>query len=170
MQSSDFVITHMITDQRLLSPITTYYTIQLTSFTFLLFITLFQIRDRNTKSGPPSSKFATVNLIDPSELQPISEKELILGQGSYGRCILKSFKRLNVLVVEKQCLMQSIKEMVKEAQIMQTLTHKNIPAIIGIQLEREPISLVMEFKGEENTSATVSILFYCIGLGKVTLQ
>ena len=72
----------------------------------------------NTKSGPPSSKFATVNLIDPSELQPISEKELILGQGSYGRCILKSFKRLNVLVVEKQCLMQSTKEMVKEAQIM----------------------------------------------------
>ena len=37
---------------------------------------------------------------------------------------------------------------------MQTLTHKNIPAIIGIQLEREPISLVMEFKGEENTSIT----------------
>ena len=68
----------------------------------------------NIKSGPPSSKFAT----DPSELQPISEKELILGQGSYGRCILKSFKRLNVLVVEKQCLMQSTKEMVKEAQIM----------------------------------------------------
>ena len=92
--------------------------IKLTSFTFPLFITLFQIRDRNTKSGPPSSKFATVNLIDPSELQPISEKELILGQGSYGRCILKSLKRLNVLVVEKQCLMQSTKEMVKEAQIM----------------------------------------------------
>ena len=57
--------------------------------------------------------------------------------------------------------MQSTKEMVKEAQIMQTLTHKNIPAIIGIQLEREPISLVMEFKGEENTSTTVSKLLYC---------
>ena len=64
-------------------------------------------------------------------------------------------------MVEKQCLMQSTKEMVKEAQIMQTLTHKNIPAIIGIQLEREPISLVMEFKGEENTSTTVSKLLYC---------
>ena len=50
--------------------------------------------------------------------------------------------------------------MVKEAQIMQALTHKNIPAIIGIQLEREPISLVMEFKGEENTSITVSKLLY----------
>ena len=45
--------------------------------------------------------------------------------------------------------------MVKETQIMQALT-------IGIQLEREPISLVMEFKGEENTSITVSKLFYYI--------
>ena len=57
--------------------------------------------------------------------------------------------------------MQNTKEMVKEAQIMQALTHKNIPAIIGIQVEREPISLVMEFKGENNTSVTVSKLLYC---------
>ena len=57
--------------------------------------------------------------------------------------------------------MQSTKEMVKEAQIMQTLRHKNIPAIIGIQLEREPIFQVIEFKGEENTSTTVSKLLYC---------
>ena len=119
-----------------------------------------QIRDRNTKSRPASSKFATVNLIDPSEPRPISEKEFLLGQGSYGRCILKSFTRLKVLVVEKQCLIQNTKEMVKEAQIMQALTNKNIPAIIGIQLEREPISLVMGFKGEENTSITVSKLLY----------
>ena len=66
----------------------------------------------------PVANLPLLILIDPPELQPISEKELILGQGSYGRCILKSFKRLNVLVVEKQCLMQSTKEMVKEAQIM----------------------------------------------------
>ena len=64
-------------------------------------------------------------------------------------------------MVEKQCLMQNTKEMVKEAQIMQALTHKNIPAIIGIQVEREPMSLVMEFKGENNTSVTVSKLLYC---------
>ena len=44
---------------------------------------------------------------------------------------------------------------------MQALTHKNIPAIIGIQVEKEPISLVMEFKGEENTSMTVSKLLSC---------
>ena len=124
-----------------------------------MIISLFQIRHQNTKSGP--SKFPTVNLIDPSELHPINEKELILGQGSYGRCVLKTFTRLKIQVVEKQCLMQNTKEIVKEAQIMQAFTHKKIPAIIGIQVEREPISLVMEFKGENNTSVTVSKLLYC---------
>ena len=56
--------------------------------------------------------------------------------------------------------MQTTKEMVKEAQIrvMQAHTHKKIPAIIRIQVERDPISLVMEFKGENNTSVTVSKL------------
>ena len=44
---------------------------------------------------------------------------------------------------------------------MQALTHRNIPTILGIQLERGPISLVMEFKGEGNTSITVSKLLYC---------
>ena len=63
-------------------------------------------------------------------------------------------------MVEKQSLMQNTKEMVKEAHIMQALTHKNIPAITGIQVEREPISLVMEFKGENNTSVTVCKLLY----------
>ena len=44
---------------------------------------------------------------------------------------------------------------------MQAFTHKNIPAIIGIQVEGEPISLVMELEGENNTSVTVSKLLYC---------
>ena len=41
---------------------------------------------------------------------------------------------------------------------MQALTHKNIPAIIGVQLEIQPISLIIEFKGEQSTSLTVSRL------------
>lgn len=123
--------------------------------------TFFQIRDQNKKSGPSNTKFSSVNLIDQSELHQINGKDLILGLGSYGRCILKTFSRLKIQVVEKQFLVHNTKEMVKEAQIMQALTHKNIPAIIGIQVEKEPISLVMEFKGEENTSMTVSKLLSC---------
>ena len=59
-------------------------------------------------------------------------------------------------MVEKQSLNHNTREMLlKEAQIMQALTHKNIPAIIGVQLKKEPISLIIEFKGECDTSVTI---------------
>ena len=44
---------------------------------------------------------------------------------------------------------------------MQTLMHKTIPVIIGVQLQKEPISLVTAFKGEQDTSVTISRLFSC---------
>ena len=44
---------------------------------------------------------------------------------------------------------------------MQALAHKNIPTIIGVQLQKQPISLIMEFKGEDNTSVTISKLLSC---------
>lgn len=64
-------------------------------------------------------------------------------------------------MVEKQSLNHNTREMLKEAQIMQALTHKNIPAIIGVQLQKEPISLIIEFKGECDTSVTISKLLSC---------
>ena len=64
-------------------------------------------------------------------------------------------------MVEKQSLNHNTREMLKEAQIMQALTHKNIPAIIGVQLKKEPISLIIEFKGECDTSVTISKLLSC---------
>ena len=44
---------------------------------------------------------------------------------------------------------------------MQALAHKNIPTIIAVQLQKQPISLIMEFKGEDNTSVTISKLLPC---------
>ena len=44
---------------------------------------------------------------------------------------------------------------------MQALAHKNIPTIIGVQLQKQPISLIIEFKGEDNTSVTKSKLLSC---------
>ena len=61
-------------------------------------------------------------------------------------------------VVEKQSLVHDTRTMLKEAQIMQALTHRNILAIIGVQLEMKPISLIIEFKGEQSTSLTISKL------------
>lgn len=63
--------------------------------------------------------------------------------------------------MEKQSLMQDTTEIMKEAHIMQALAHKNIPTIIGVQLQKQPISLIMEFKGEDNTSVTISKLLSC---------
>ena len=62
--------------------------------------------------------------------------------------------------MEKQSLHHDIRGMLKEAQIMQALTHTNIPSIIGVQLQRKPISLIIEFKGEQNTSVTISKLLF----------
>ena len=45
--------------------------------------------------------------------------------------------------------MQDTTEIMKEAHIMQALAHKNIPTIIGVQLQKQPISFIMEFKGED---------------------
>lgn len=44
---------------------------------------------------------------------------------------------------------------------MQALTQKNIPTIIGVQLQKQPIPLIMEIKGEDNTSVTISKLLSC---------
>ena len=38
---------------------------------------------------------------------------------------------------------------------MQLLSHANIPTILGAQLEQKPLSIVMEFIGEQRSSSTV---------------
>ena len=67
------------------------------------------------------------------------------------------FKRLNIKVVEKQSLLHDT----KEAQIMQALSHKNIPTILGVQIQKSPMSLVIEFIGEHDTSITLRKLLSC---------
>jgi len=123
-----------------------------------IFYLKFQLIDRNAKSGQSLTKSSNVNLVDSTELVPINGKNVVLGEGCYGRCILKHFTRLGIRVVEKQSLNHDTGEMLKEAKVMQALTHKNIPAIIGVQLEKQPISLIIEFKGEQDTSVTISKL------------
>lgn len=57
--------------------------------------------------------------------------------------------------------MQDTTEIMKKAHIMQALAHKNIPTIIGVQLQKQLISIIMEFRGEDNTSVTISKLLSC---------
>ena len=83
---------------------------------------------------------------------------MCLGEGSYGKCFLKKFKRLGIDVVEKQLsgsTCSNEEDALKEAQIMQVLMHPNIPTVLGVQLEKKPYSIVMEFIGECKCSVTV---------------
>ena len=84
-----------------------------------------------------------IELINHTELLPTNGENIILGEGSYGRCLLRQYTRFDIKVVEKQSLMQDTTEIMKEAHIMQALAHKNIPTIIGVQLQKQPISLIM---------------------------
>ncbi|CAH3157193.1 unnamed protein product, partial [Pocillopora meandrina] len=86
-----------------------------------------------------STKYSTVNLINHTELLPTNGENIILGEGSYGRCLLRQYTRFDIKVVEKQSLMQDTTEIMKEAHIMQAFPHKNIPTIIGMQLQKQPI-------------------------------
>lgn len=126
----------------------------------LLFHFIFQFVDRCARL-PLHNKYANVNVIDPAELCPPNGNEILLGEGSYGRCLLRHCKRLNIKVVEKQSLLHDTKEILKEAQIMQALSHKNIPTILGVQIQKSPMSLVIEFIGEHDTSITLSKLLSC---------
>lgn len=64
-------------------------------------------------------------------------------------------------VKEKQSLLHDTKEILKEAQIMQALSHKKMPTILGVQIQKSPMSLVIEFIGERDTSITLSKLLSC---------
>ena len=44
---------------------------------------------------------------------------------------------------------------------MQALSHKNIPTILGVQIQKSLMSLVIEFIGEHDTSITLSKLLSC---------
>ena len=126
----------------------------------LLFHFIFQFVDRCARL-PLHNKYANVNIIDPAELCPPNGNEILLGEGSYGHCLLRHYKRLNIKVVEKQSLLHDTKEILKEAHIMQALSHKNIPTILGVQIQKSPMSLVIEFIGEHDTSITLSKLLSC---------
>ena len=44
---------------------------------------------------------------------------------------------------------------------MQALSHKNIPTILGVQIQKSAMSSVIEFIGEHDTSITLSKLLSC---------
>ena len=61
-----------------------------------------------------------------------------VGCGTYGECILKTFKRFGITVFEKRLPTSDLKAVMNEAQCMNTLTHASIPYLMGVQIEEKP--------------------------------
>ena len=97
-------------------------------------------------------------MIRPDELEEINASSI--GNGVYGDCFLRKFKRLGIQIVEKQLIDNNIDMLYREALSMQKFSHRCIPLLLGVQLEKKPISLIMEFIGENNKSITVFKLLY----------
>ena len=94
-----------------------------------------------------------VSVIRHKELEEISNEPI--GNGVYGNCFLRTFKRLNIPVFEKQLIDSTVDLLYKEAMFMQKSSHICNPLLLGVQLERKPISLIMQFIGENRMTITI---------------
>lgn len=98
-------------------------------------------------------------MISSQELEKI-EDDAIIGNGVYGECKIKTYKRLGINVVEKQLKGGNIDMLYREAQYIQMFAHRCIPHLFGVKLDAKLLALVMEFLGEGNKSMTVhKVLF-----------
>jgi serine/threonine protein kinase len=103
---------------------------------------------------------SNINIIRQDELEEIDAGSI--GNGVFGNCFLRKFKRLGINIVEKQLIDtdNNVDMLYKEASFMQKFSHICIPLLLGIQLEKKPVSLIMEFIGENSKSITVFKLLF----------
>ena len=98
--------------------------------------------------------------ISPEELQEIQADGSVVGAGTYGQCVVKVFTRLGIQVIEKQLHEGSLDEIYREAHYIQLFAHQCVPHLLGIQVEKKPFSIVMQFLGENLESMTIHKLLH----------
>ena len=109
-------------------------------------------RERQECSKLPYYKYeklSVANFIDPSELLENKKDghDINIGEGTFGRCKLKTFLRTGTLVVCKELkpVLSDKVAAVNEARFLQGLTHRAFPFLFGVQVQERPYSLVLEF-------------------------
>ena len=107
-----------------------------------------------------SKSMVGVNIIRHEELEELEISSESIGNGVYGNCFLKRFNRLQITVVEKQLIDSTVDMLYKEAMFMQKFSHRCIPLLLGVQLEKKPISLIIQFIGENSKSITIFKLLF----------
>ena len=65
-----------------------------------------------------------------------------------------SYKRFNLMVLQKQLPTIDVRGVINEAKCMNILTLPNIPQLLGVQIKRRPYSLIIQFIGEDMQSTT----------------
>jgi hypothetical protein len=105
-----------------------------------------------------------ITTIQHEELEEISNESI--GNGVFGNCFPKKFIRLGITVVEKQLTDSTADMLYKEAIFFPKLSHICIPLLLGVQLDKKPISLIMQFIGENSQSITVFklLLTHCTNI------
>jgi hypothetical protein len=110
-----------------------------------------------------------ITTIQHEELEEISNESI--GNGVFGNCFPKKFIRLGITVVEKQLTDSTADMLYKEAIFLPKLSHICIPLLLGVQLDKKPISLIMQFIGENSQSITVfKLLFDSLYQHQASLQ
>ena len=105
---------------------------------------------------------SSVKQIHSSELLALDNASTMapVGSGTYGDCILKKFERFGIIVLEKKVPTSDLTAVMNEAQCMNALTHPSIPHLLGVQIDKKPYSLIMQFLGEGMESVTVHKLLH----------
>lgn len=89
-------------------------------------------------------KMLDVNLINKDDLEG---EEVLIGEGSFGRCKLKTFVRTGTLVVVKEMKHESYESVIREAKVMQSLSSSRFPFAFGVLAKEQPYSIIMQFIG-----------------------
>lgn len=98
--------------------------------------------------------------LSPEHLEYLSAHPI--GSGSYGQCFSARYRGIDALVKkmkhnetaeEKE---RAMKNLIHEAEVVSTLgDHDNLPMMLGVVTESEPLYLVTQFHGVEGNSITL---------------
>ncbi|XP_035679991.1 uncharacterized protein LOC118418253 [Branchiostoma floridae] len=120
----------------------------------------------------PASYCVDRTLLTPVR-HPLLGNDIILGEGTFGECKLYSYRGSNVAVKQFKDVgpEREIKQdLVHEAKVLMNMfTHKSLPALVGVAMDRPPFLLITSFHGCNETSVTLLEALYK-GLSFVNLM
>ena len=100
-----------------------------------------------------------VSKIKRSDLTDVTDNENVstassFGKGVYGKCYLKMYQ--GHLVVAKE-FRENVtpSEVMKEANMLATLSHAGIPVVLGVDLMQRPLTMVTLFYGLDGSNTTM---------------